>query len=623
MADLGVVATEIFQILRSFDYTVRLYDENGMNKTEPSEARRFMCYPHNLMVSLVDDDDNSRITLHIGKSTNIGDIFGLDQKLRTIATKYNMIFRAQQYGKDIDPKTFGELASVTEGKGMHVCEGMYGTSRSSYLRLENARMIVRHNQRIDDSKIGARGRFVESVLIENPAGERFRMPTTNLLPGRAMTQHVNQGGGFADPVGQQIGAMASDYQNLGIGVTAAIGEAAQPLREACQCKRDKLRKTFERLYRPGSYTEAAADLGQQEMLTETQITETRLAELRQLLHGDHEESVYECCARALDEMAQPMPEARRMEPMMSVLGQQVAVAAWHAFWDDGQLPVRRPPSLSIPSKIATGVRNAFDNLAFRLHELSAVTQDDGLAMLFDKIADQMPREQDPKRRQIYKTIAARALKAASGQTLGLADQHPAVAEHLSWFGKFDPDRVLLAEIAVDPMDPSFDSAPYEMAADSMLAQFDANEFIDSPEMQDTIDGRDPHSEDNHIERDEVIGALEDYLYREIDRYYPETIGGFDDTSKLAEKLYHVVVEALHERGFVVDADQGLAEDSDELTIEDVLLPKHDQGADLAGEVTTADVADPDRPHRHGPPDNTYTSRLMTLAGINKGPDEIV
>ena len=53
MADLGVVATEVFQVLRSFDYTVRVYDENGMAKTEPAEGRRFMCYPHNLMVSLV------------------------------------------------------------------------------------------------------------------------------------------------------------------------------------------------------------------------------------------------------------------------------------------------------------------------------------------------------------------------------------------------------------------------------------------------------------------------------------------------------------------------------------------------------------------------------------------
>src|SRR5882672_5774368 len=99
MADLGVVATEVFQVLRSFDYTVRIYDENGMAKTEPADGRRFMCYPHNLMVSLVDDDDNSRVSLNIGKSTNIGDVMGLDQKLRTIATKYNMIFRAQRYGK--------------------------------------------------------------------------------------------------------------------------------------------------------------------------------------------------------------------------------------------------------------------------------------------------------------------------------------------------------------------------------------------------------------------------------------------------------------------------------------------------------------------------------------------
>jgi len=171
---------------------------------------------------------------------------------------------------------------------MQVCEGMYGTSRSSYLRLENARMIVRHNKRIDDSRIGARGRCVESVFVENAAGERMLMPTRNLMPGRAMTQHVNQGGTFNDPVGQQISTMASDYGHLATGAQAAISESASAVREACKDKIGKLRKTFENLYHPSTYPNTAADLASQAtVLTETDepITDSRLDEMRGLLEG--------------------------------------------------------------------------------------------------------------------------------------------------------------------------------------------------------------------------------------------------------------------------------------------------------------------------------------------------
>ena len=83
---------------------------------------------------------------------------------------------------------------------MQVFEGMYGTSRSSYSTLEGkagrTRMIVRHTQKVDETKVVARSRFVESIMIENQLGERMLFPTNGLAPARAMTQHVNMGGGF-------------------------------------------------------------------------------------------------------------------------------------------------------------------------------------------------------------------------------------------------------------------------------------------------------------------------------------------------------------------------------------------------------------------------------------------
>jgi hypothetical protein len=620
VADLGVVAKEVFQILRSFNYTIRPYDENGNDVAEPSEARRLMCFPKNLMVSLVDDDDNSRITLNIGKSVHISDVMGLDQKLRTIATKYNMIFRAQQYGKNITPKEFAALASIQEDYMMQVCEGMYGTSRSSYLRLENARMIVRHKDRIDDSKIGARGRCVESVFVENRIGERSRMPTNNLMAGRAMTQHVNQGGGFADPVGQQIGGMAMQYSNLGIGAGAAMSEAAGAIREACRGKMKKLRKTFECLARPNSYAKEAAEImAQANVLTETEVPETRINEVRQLLNGDLSEDVYECCCKAMDEMREPVTEAAKPAELVRLLGLPVEKAAWHAFWDNDSLNLRGNPDMNLGNNRMRG----WDKLAYKLSQVAAVVKDDGLANLFDRVAEELPTATDAQKKKIYHSIAVRAIRALNKQQTapwfeGLATKNETVLAHLNWLNSFDPDRIL-TEIAWSPMDPSFDSSSYDMAGDSMMSSFNPQEFVDSPQMQDVISGRDPASEDNHLTRDEIIGAIEGYLRAHIDSNYPEQIGGFDDVSREAGEVYDQAAQAVQDRGFVIDDDNGLAEDiHDELTIEDVLLPKKNQGDDLAKDVTKADITDPDDPEEHGAVDPSYVSRLTTLAGMNVG-----
>ena len=622
MADLSVVAKEVFQVLRSFDYTIRPYDENGNDVAEPSEARRLMCYPKNLMVSLVDDDDNSRITLNIGKSVHISDVMGLDQKLRTIATKYNMIFRAQQYGKTITPKEFAALASIQEDFTMQVCEGMYGTSRSSYLRMENARMIVRHKERIDDSKIGARGRCVESVFVENRIGERSRMPTNNLMAGRAMTQHVNQGGGFADPVGQQIGGMAMQYSNLGIGAGAAMSEGAGVVREACRGKMKKIRKTFECLARPNSYAKECAEMmAQANMLTETEVPETRINEVRGMLNGDVANEVIECCCKALDEMREPVTEAAKQVELVKLLGLPVEKEAWHAFWDNDKLNLRADPDMSLGDSL----RDAMDKLSYKLGQVAAVVKDDGLANLFDRVAEKLPTATEPDKKKIYQSIAIRAIRALNkAQTAPWFESRlpktETVMAHMNWLNSFDPDRIL-TEIAWSPMDPSFDSSMYDMAGDSAMSSFDPQEFVDSPQMEDVISGRDPASEDNHLTRDEILGAIEGYLRSHIESNYPEQIGGFDDVSRMASEVYDQAAQAVQDRGFVIDDDGGLAEgihDSDELTIEDVLLPKKNQGDDLVKDVSKADITDPDDPDEHGPVDASYTSRLMTLAGMNVG-----
>ena len=262
MISLDSASTEVFQILRSYDYTVMMYDDDGNQVYEPDDARRFFATPENLLVSIVDSGDNKSIRLYIGSSTDVADVLGLDQTLRSTATKYNMLFNLKRQAHDLTVQDFATRASVTESQGdntMDLLEGMYGTTKSSYLKLENAKMIVRHSKKIDENIMGSRGRHIDAIFVENAQGERFLFPTRQMSPARAMTQHVNQGGSWADEIGSQINRMAQDYSALAtgssyIGANAmSLAEGATSLRESIRESMRDMRKCFERLSRTGAY----------------------------------------------------------------------------------------------------------------------------------------------------------------------------------------------------------------------------------------------------------------------------------------------------------------------------------------------------------------------------------
>lgn len=216
MIDFSDFSSEVFQILRAYGKDIVLYDETGKRVFEPAEARRMYVIGDNILVSIVEDGDNSAVKMFLSPSLNLSQVQGFLETLRRLAVQSNLLFHVKKYNKEIKPKDFATQASVNEQKEiqMNIMEGLYGTSKSSYLKLESARMIVRHSTRIKEHVIGDRGRHIHSIFVENAQGERFLFPVNMLSGARAMTQHVNKGGNFADEVGSQIVRMAQDFRNL-------------------------------------------------------------------------------------------------------------------------------------------------------------------------------------------------------------------------------------------------------------------------------------------------------------------------------------------------------------------------------------------------------------------------
>jgi len=103
--------------------------------------------------------------------------------------------------KDINQlkHTLAGIAAIKEG----LFEGYYGTRKVSYMGEQTgARLMIQHNRVLGEAD--KRFRYVESLFIETADQERFRLPFKSLAGGRAMLEHVRQGGKPYDVRGNHI-----------------------------------------------------------------------------------------------------------------------------------------------------------------------------------------------------------------------------------------------------------------------------------------------------------------------------------------------------------------------------------------------------------------------------------
>ena len=75
-----------------------------------------------------------------------------------------------------------------------------------------ARLMIKHKRVIGEGE--ARYRYIESLFIETAEGERFKLPFESLAAGKAMLEHVRQGGKPYDIRGNHIGTIVQEMKLL-------------------------------------------------------------------------------------------------------------------------------------------------------------------------------------------------------------------------------------------------------------------------------------------------------------------------------------------------------------------------------------------------------------------------
>ena len=204
--DYDGFATEIFNILKGTGSSVVLFTEDGQRTVDPTEARRFYDRNTHMMVNIDDDE----LKIHLSEHEEIHkDVINM---LRNLAKNNMFTYDIRTYGKKLQPKDFAHMAmntAVTEA-----LEKPYGSMKSSYQKINDAKLIIRHTKQVDEEKVGARSRNIKGLYIENAEGERFKFPYIHLSGARAMARHINEGGTPYDVVGEHIVETVKNLKKL-------------------------------------------------------------------------------------------------------------------------------------------------------------------------------------------------------------------------------------------------------------------------------------------------------------------------------------------------------------------------------------------------------------------------
>lgn len=228
MRPLSQVSNDLFEKLKNNFTNVSLGDKEAQSTINPDDAVFFnFDYKRdgknlgNVTISLL----NHR--LQIFYSNNITDAldevsrqdwFRFLKDLRGFAMRNMLEFDVRDISKPNlslrDIKTMSQgyndrytTADVNESK-------MWGSTKSSYQKIGEVKMIVRHSNTVDETKMGARGRNVRAIYIENKEGERFKVQSGNLLAGRIIARHMSNGGQTNDQFTEHVEGMINELRDL-------------------------------------------------------------------------------------------------------------------------------------------------------------------------------------------------------------------------------------------------------------------------------------------------------------------------------------------------------------------------------------------------------------------------
>jgi len=276
------ISNEIFKILKGSGQIVKLFTDEGENTVDASSARRFYLPNLGSMVNLDETESTRELRISVNQNTDLDAFKDTLFQLKNLANRSIIEYTLKGFTKQITPKDQDYQAQKV--RDMKIEEGIgaaYGTSKSSYQKLESAKLIIKHTKPVNEESRGSRSRNISAIYVENAEGERFKMPTNNLAGGRAMLRHVKEGGNPHDTFGKNIQEQTVELKKLKEFANYSkrnglVNEDTADIVEAVSQRIVSIRETINKLKGVKAYNETKEKFESKEVkINETDRTKLR------------------------------------------------------------------------------------------------------------------------------------------------------------------------------------------------------------------------------------------------------------------------------------------------------------------------------------------------------------
>jgi len=272
MKNLESIAEDLFNKIRGRFPSVTIGTSEGKVTNVPAEARYY-------------DFDYKESGRSLGKisvsldeksiSVMYSNDFVANEDQMTQDNWYNFLKELRQFSKrrllnfdtrnitksNLDRRDYKFLALTRTGEDTMTESAMYGTSKTSFQNIGNARVSIKHNAPVNQESAADRTRHIGTIYVENNDGERFKYPYKHLSGARAMARHVSEGGAPYDDFGTHIVSMSEELSKLRkfktyMNRSSVMAEGLGGYVEAVAERMDTIRKTLKGLQRENFYKES-------------------------------------------------------------------------------------------------------------------------------------------------------------------------------------------------------------------------------------------------------------------------------------------------------------------------------------------------------------------------------
>ena len=271
MKNLNTISEDLFNKIRGRFPNLTIGDQNGNIVTEPAAARFFdFEYKEDgtslgtISISLSEDDGisiiYSRDFINDQDNTTQKNWYNFLKELREFAKKRLLNFDVRDINKtNLTKRDYKFLANRSGDNNMNETK-LYGTSRISYQKIGEARIMIKHTESVNQESATGRTQKIGKIYIESSDGERFRYPYKHLSGARAMARHVSEGGNAYDDFGKHIVGLSEEMSKLRkfknyMGRSAVMAESLAGYTDIVKERIATVKKTIESLQKPAYYKE--------------------------------------------------------------------------------------------------------------------------------------------------------------------------------------------------------------------------------------------------------------------------------------------------------------------------------------------------------------------------------